>query len=519
MHPTSDPKRATPPSPARVRYNDWPAVALPPADAFTPALAVSVVIPCFDAAEPLARTIAALERQTWPRDLLEIIIVDDGSHPPLAPPQAPPFAVRMIRREERGFSLAAARNAGARAASGDILVFLDADLIAEAGLIAAHARWHHAVGDAFTIGFRAHVSVAGITPQAIRACPATIRDLLAGRPFDPPWNERLMIATADLTAPREDLFRIAGGGNFGISRALFAETGGFDESFTCYGGEDIEFAWRVQVRGGLLVPVREAFAWHQGRWDENRAAKRRALGCQREKLADLIAVPGFRRAVGRRHHTVPRHAVLLDPGAAPVGRIIRAARDLLDDPAGDVALCVEVPTGGGPEALAELRRAFDDDPRVRVASGQSLLEAFPHTPLHIVLPAEAVRPGVVRALSAALGRRVAVTVSLGDGTEASAARTWALHRARRAGIGVSAFGDTGRVVLRQPRGLRRFGERVAAFGRRLVPGAGAPAWVRRAMADCARVVDEARHVRNGRAALRFLRWLWAGFVWRLRHGR
>ena len=545
--PTPGAERGAPPPPARVRHNDWTAVALPPADAFSPTLAVSVVIPCFDSAGPLALALAALERQDWPRDLLEVVLVDDGSRPPLARPGGLPFAVELVRREDRGFTLAAARNAGADAASGDILVFLDPDLIAEAGLVAAHARWHHAVGDALTIGFRACVSAAGIGPRAIRERPGTVGDLLAGRPRDPPWQERLMAATADLTVPREDLFRAASGNNLGIGRALFGETGGFDESFTRYGGEDTEFAWRVQVRGGLLVPVREAFAWHQGRWGENRAAKRRDLGRQREKLAGLIAAPGFRRAAGgRRHgvaghrvagHFVARHAVHLDPAEAPPGRVVRAVRDLLAEAGGDVAVCVGAPPDTDPEVIAGLGDAFGGDSRVRVvrlarvvrpvreAAGHPTLEAFPHSPLHMALPAASVRPGVVADLAAALGRRVAATVILEDGAEASVARAWALHRARRAGAGPAEFGETGRSVLGPPPVLRRLGRRVAALARRAlpdpgaVPRLGAPAWARNAAADLARVLDEARHVRSGAAALRFLRWAWAALAWRLRHGR
>lgn len=515
--PTPAAERVAWPPPARVRHNDWPAVDLPTADSFAPTLAVSVVIPCLDAPGPLVRTLAALEGQAWPRDLLEIVIVDDGSDPPLARPDAMPFPVRLVRREERGFSLAAARNAGARAASGDILVFLDADLAAEAGLLAAHARWHHAVGDALTLGFRTCVSFDGISPQAIRERPGSVGELLAGRPFDPPWQERLMALTADLTVWREDLFRAAGGSNMGIGRTLFEETGGFDESFTRYGGEDTEFAWRVQVRGGLLVPVRKALAWHQGRWAEGRAAKRRDLGWQRAKLADLIAEPGFRRGTGRRHG-VPRHAVQLEPGAVSVGQVVRAARGLLAEAAGDVALCVEAPHGAGPEALAALKEALGDKLRTCVAQGRPTLEAFPHAPLHLVLPADAVRPGIVDAIVAALGCRVAATVTLADGGQASVARAWALHRARRAGVAVAEFGETGRVVLGPPHALQRLGRRAAAPAgaawRRL-----APASVRRVGDDLARVIDEARHVRDRAGALRFLRWMRGAVAWRLRHGR
>ena len=74
-----------------------------------------------------------------------------------------------------------------------------------------------------------------------------------------------MARPGDLTARRDDLFRAATGNNFGIAKALCDEVGGCDESFTRHGGEDPELAGRVQVRGGLLAPVRDAPGWHQGR--------------------------------------------------------------------------------------------------------------------------------------------------------------------------------------------------------------------------------------------------------------
>ena len=48
------------------------------------------------------------------------------------------------------------------------------------------------------------------------------------------------------------------GHNFAMARAFYDEVGGSDESFDRYGGEDTEFGYRVQTRGGLLVPVRDA---------------------------------------------------------------------------------------------------------------------------------------------------------------------------------------------------------------------------------------------------------------------
>ncbi len=101
------------------------------------------------------RRFSRREGQDWLRNLLEAVDDDDGSRLPLAPPDSALDLrfVWLVRLEDRGFGLARARNAGARAVAYDILVFLDADIVASLGRVAAHARWHHPVADALTLGF------------------------------------------------------------------------------------------------------------------------------------------------------------------------------------------------------------------------------------------------------------------------------------------------------------------------------------------------------------------------------
>ncbi len=498
--------------PAAVRGNDWRQVAVPAPAAFRPALPVSVVVPCFEAPGALALTLAGLQRQDYPRALVEVVVVDDGSRPPLRVPASAAPPVRIVRQERRGFGLARARNAGARAASHDILVFLDGDVIAEAGLLAAHACWHHAVSDALTLGFCACVSVEGVDAQAVRDRPASLAELFAGRPRDGPWLERHMARTADLTSGHDDAFRAVTGHNLGISRAFFEEVGGFDESFSRYGGEDTEFGYRVQMRGGLLVPARDAFGWHQGRWAEGRAGKERDRELQRAKLEHLVADPGFRRAAPGRSYSVPRHVVAIEAGDAPAGRVVESAAALLADPEGDLAVWIEAPEDA--DARCALEEALGPDPRVRIGAADAALDAFPVSPFHIALPAGAMPyrgpdRGLVRGLRSALGDAASATAALGDGAQVTIARAWALHRARRAGGSAADYGAARRI-----RAAR------LAPGRAL-PGARRSGRARRSRgvrAAAARVWAEGRHVRGPRTGWRFARWLAAGLRWWLRQG-
>jgi len=95
---------------------------------------VSVVIPCFNTERYIAATLRAVLAQAGAS--LEIIVVDDGSTDGSAALVEREFPqVRLIRRANTG--VAAARNAGIAAATGDWVAFCDADDIWLAGKLAA----------------------------------------------------------------------------------------------------------------------------------------------------------------------------------------------------------------------------------------------------------------------------------------------------------------------------------------------------------------------------------------------
>ena len=429
------------PRPTNVRCNDWRSVALPTLEAFSPSLPVSVVMPCHRTPPVvLARTLAALERQTYPRDLFEVVIVDDGTEPPLEAPRSS-LNLRVVRQARHGFGIARARNAGVRAAAHGIILFLDGDSLPEAGWMKACARWHHVLSDALTLGFRAHVSVEDIDAEAIRGQRGTLRELFADRPIDPPRIEEWMQRAKDAKSRAGDLFEFISGGNFGIAKGFFQAAGGMDESFDRWGLEDIEFAYRAYVQGGLLVPVREAFVWHQGRWSEGREAKRRSGLLQLGKVAQLIPHPNYRRAKPGRIYKVPRHVVTIEAARCPAEQVAAAAESILADRERDLVVRIEIEGSEDAPRSAWLHDAFDPDPRVCIAPARPALDEFPTAPFHVRLPANIAAKNLVHRLRGCLGSAVYASSRLPDGTRLWIARAWALHRARRAGGSPADFGD------------------------------------------------------------------------------
>jgi len=91
--------------------------------------AVSVVIPVKDRADELRACLTSLQQLDYPRQQLEIVVVDDGSsdHTPAV---AREMGALLVASGAVAGGPALARNRGAQAASGEILAFIDSDCIA-----------------------------------------------------------------------------------------------------------------------------------------------------------------------------------------------------------------------------------------------------------------------------------------------------------------------------------------------------------------------------------------------------
>jgi GT2 family glycosyltransferase len=262
--------------------------------------AVSVVIVHYEQHRELARTLAALQRQRYPRDRLEVIVVDDGSrHAP-----AVPEGVRLLRQERRGARRSAARNRGARAGRGEILCFLDADTVPEPEYVARLVRLPSLSPEVVVVGRRRHARLDAVDPAADVAIAGPAHELAA-----PDWLRDGYVATRDLRDAGPRAFRYVISAVLGCTRWLFDELGGFDEAFVEYGGEDWEWADRAWLRGAIFAHVPDAVAWHDGpEWAarEPTSARRAQKNGEAMRLASLITADGHRARglVGRRAQIV-----------------------------------------------------------------------------------------------------------------------------------------------------------------------------------------------------------------------
>ena len=413
---------------------------MPPVDVFEPSRPVSVIIPYYEAPEALALTLAGLQLQTYPQELFEVIVVDDGSSTPLQLGADPPLRTQVIHQPDLGFGLARARNKGAGAGAGEILIFLDCDMVPEAGWLTSHARWHHAASDVLSLGFRKHVNVDGITAEAVRTRPGSLGALFAGRQTEEPeWIETRMIHTDMLTSGGDDIFRAVTGGNLGVSSDFFAAAGGFDESFNQWGAEDREFGYRAFALGAVLVPDRNALCWHQGPGARISETERLSLAEMADKLMDLIPHGRPQGASAGRLFSVPRFVVTVTGGRADQQQTLETVQQVLSSTACDLVVWVDEPAAGG---LEWLRSHLGRDSRVRFGPADAAATAFRSARFHITVPAGArVDRSLIERLPGQLGPAASGRTRLRSGHGVTITRSWAVQRALRRRVPVHEVGD------------------------------------------------------------------------------
>ena len=253
--------------------------------------AVSVVVPYYQAQPQLDLVLAALSIQTHPATRLEVVVADDGSATPPDLGAAAGLATRLVRQPDQGFRAAAARNLGAAAAGGDVLLFLDGDTVPEPDYVWRLARLPALAPDALVVGRRRHADLAGWDRERL------VRWLGDNGPgpvelTGPEWLRAGYAASRDLLDADERSYRFLISAVCGLARDLFAELGGFDPNFIGYGGEDWDLAHRAWIAGVLLAHVPDAVAWHDGAdWADRDVREPGAKNAETRRLAAVLPDP------------------------------------------------------------------------------------------------------------------------------------------------------------------------------------------------------------------------------------
>ena len=435
----------------RVVRNDWSQLTVPDLGRWRPTLTVSVVIPAYNCQQSLDLTLASLTAQTYPADLLEVVVVDDGSEPPLELPKIRPENCRLIRVPDvsSDWGIANATNIGVLHSSGQVIHRLDADMVVFPEHIEALARWQHQAPYIVSLGAKRFVDItpaasAWPTPDEVAAAGEDGRveqlfDTAATEPHG--YIEKLIRETDQLRAGDHLIFRAHVGATVALRRELYDVAGGFDARLRR--GSDTEFGYRLAQAGAVFVPEPAARSWHLGR----STMMRQAQALQRYSrpfLADLMPHPRWLRKAGGSAWAVPLVTVVMHVDGQPL-EMVRAGVDaLLRSEETDLRVLL---VGPWETVREERRRLLDDpvlelrliaatyrsDPRVRLVN-RSPNSAFP-SPYLLTLPVTAgLAPAAIRHLIETADRHQAGLVRVPlhdrDGVSVELWRTAALGRAR-----------------------------------------------------------------------------------------
>ena len=208
---------------------------------------LSVVTLAKGRGEHLANVVRGLCRQTRLPDEMIVAVMQDELY---ALPNAP-FPVRQIHILADELPLAAARNAAARAATGTALVFLDMDCIPTPSLIADYAAGLDTL-DGLLMGEVMYLPGGAAQGAWTYDAFAAVAERHSDRRGPPPQGIELC---AD--------YRCFWSLNFAMLRTTFLATGGFDERYVGYGGEDTDFGKTISVAGIPIAWIKGALAYHQ----------------------------------------------------------------------------------------------------------------------------------------------------------------------------------------------------------------------------------------------------------------
>jgi glycosyltransferase involved in cell wall biosynthesis len=211
---------------------------------------LSVIIPTYNRKEILLKTLAAYQAQSARSEILEVLVLDDGSTDGTSEAVSEfssraNIPVQCFLLTHRG--PAALRNHGIRRSCGRLLLFGDDDIVPGPDLVAEHLAWHKKYPEPV-------VGVLGLVEWAPEVEPTPFTEWLA--------KDGVLFAYGHLRPGEEVGFRCFYSCNLSLKTCFLRENGLFDEDFKGPAFEDTELGYRLERRGLRLLYNPGAIGYH-----------------------------------------------------------------------------------------------------------------------------------------------------------------------------------------------------------------------------------------------------------------
>jgi len=230
---------------------------------------VSVIIPTYKRKRILELVLKSLDLQTYDTEKYEVIVVDDGGSDgtgemveQLAGKVR--FKLSYFWQEDKGFRAAAARNLGLNHAKGELIIFLDSDVVVVPEFIEEHVMAHTEHEDAVVIGYvSAHITgTLQDREYGLDEVKRYLKDHKNRLPLVPEFRETIYEECDDNLNNHKAPWHALYTNNVSVKRENLNAVGGFDEKFVGWGYEDIELGYRLYCKGVPFSLHRNALGYH-----------------------------------------------------------------------------------------------------------------------------------------------------------------------------------------------------------------------------------------------------------------
>jgi glycosyltransferase involved in cell wall biosynthesis len=233
----------------------------------------SVILAAHNEHKYLERTIKSIIDESKPDQLLEVIVIDDGSDPPLSEitDKMKNEKVKLIRQNERK-GLIRSKSHGAAIARGDLIIFLDAHVKPERQWLTplfrhTNENWKRVVVPVIPI-------LNGDTWRVESAAVGYKMMFDWGMGFN--WFD-----------DGNDWVPIMSGGLLAITRRYWHWSGEYDNGMLQWGGENIEQSIRIWLCGGEIVVARDSRVSHVFRPNFPYAVNNTQVNINKVRLAEV----------------------------------------------------------------------------------------------------------------------------------------------------------------------------------------------------------------------------------------
>lgn len=231
---------------------------------------VSVVIPTYNRASHLCYTLESLRRQTLPTLLFEVIVIDDGgsdNSEDIVSEYKTWLNIKYLWQSDIGFRAGKARNIGTIMAEGKYIIYIDTGVLLSSAALQVHYDLHRkskhpTVVIGYVYGFEVDHDVSLkmldlLDYHDVDSSIVKLKELGANDIRQVQYDE-LGIDIHRWPAPF-DIFWTC---HVSAERDELIKAGLFDETFTSWGGEDVDLGVRLHLNKNIFIMNSHASSIH-----------------------------------------------------------------------------------------------------------------------------------------------------------------------------------------------------------------------------------------------------------------